>query len=104
MFGRLIVKISSFNRTPILRWFTQINNTDEIQTVFPCSVKNFEDLVSPENIFIDKSLLIEKLLKYSSSALSITRPRGWGRSLSIEMLDTFFLMNTNLCIIMRLAI
>ncbi|OMJ81586.1 hypothetical protein SteCoe_17893 [Stentor coeruleus] len=90
MFGRLIIKISSFNRTPLLRCFAEIESTNERQTIFPYNVERFKELVPTENIFIDKSLLIEKLLNSCNRAFLFTRPRRWGKSLNIKMLDTFF--------------
>ena len=62
MFGRLIGKIDSFVRTAILRRFNQIEGADNKKKIFISGTSYFDVLTSPENVFIDKSLLIKELL------------------------------------------
>ena len=60
MFGRLIGKISSFNKTATLRSFNQIKSADSKQEVFPISCGSFKRLTESGNVFADKTLLIKK--------------------------------------------
>ena len=54
------------------------------------SVIHFDDLVTLNPFFVDKSLLIKELLDDGDSHLIITRPRRWGKSINMSMLKTFF--------------
>ncbi len=57
-------------------------------TELGCS--NFEDFVTKENeVFVDKTLLIEEILRGNKVTL-ITRPRRWGKTLNMSMLEYFF--------------
>jgi hypothetical protein len=40
--------------------------------------------------FVDKSLLIKEIIDSSDRAILITRPRRWGKSLNLSMLESFF--------------
>ncbi|MCC8483610.1 MAG: AAA family ATPase, partial [Rickettsia endosymbiont of Labidopullus appendiculatus] len=50
----------------------------------------FYDLVVNSDVFVDKSLMIKELLKDSGRVILITRPRRWGKSLNMNMLQKFF--------------
>lgn len=58
---------------------------------------NFRDLVSDDNrlsvdpnrLFVDKTLLIKEFLDNSAKVLLITRPRRWGKTLALSMLQHF---------------
>jgi hypothetical protein len=50
----------------------------------------FYDLVVNSDVFVDKSLMIKELLKDSGKVILITRPRRWGKSLNMNMLQKFF--------------
>nr|WP_253307710.1 AAA family ATPase [Rickettsia endosymbiont of Ceutorhynchus assimilis] len=50
----------------------------------------FYDLVINSDVFVDKSLMIKELLEDSSKVVLITRPRRWGKSLNMNMLQKFF--------------
>ncbi|MCD8205289.1 MAG: ATP-binding protein [Clostridia bacterium] len=50
---------------------------------------DFKDIVS-NFYFVDKSLLIKDLIDEHDKATLITRPRRFGKSLSLSMLETFF--------------
>ncbi|WP_425360393.1 MULTISPECIES: AAA family ATPase [unclassified Candidatus Tisiphia] len=50
----------------------------------------FYDLVVNSDVFVDKSLMIKDLLKDSGKVILITRPRRWGKSLNMNMLQKFF--------------
>ena len=90
MFGRLIGKISSFNKTATLRSFNQIKSANKDQNKFPLICDSFKELSGENKIFADKTLLIEKLLNTEYKAFLFTRPRRWGKSLNLDMIETFF--------------
>ncbi|MCD8205800.1 MAG: ATP-binding protein [Clostridia bacterium] len=52
---------------------------------------NFTDVVT-QNYFVDKSMLIKKLIDNDDDAVArlFTRPRRFGKSLNISMIQTFF--------------
>lgn len=50
----------------------------------------FYDLIVNSDVFVDKSLMIKELLEDSSKVVLITRPRRWGKSLNMNMLQKFF--------------
>ncbi len=59
-------------------------------------VDNFAELVSHkdpqgnQNLFVDKTLLIKTLLEANDKITVITRPRRFGKSLNLSMLEHFF--------------
>ncbi|MCC8371798.1 MAG: AAA family ATPase, partial [Rickettsia endosymbiont of Pseudomimeciton antennatum] len=50
----------------------------------------FYDLLVNSDIFVDKSLMIKELLEDSGKVTLVTRPRRWGKSLNMNMLQKFF--------------
>ncbi len=50
----------------------------------------FYDLLVNSDVFVDKSLMIKELLEDSGKVILITRPRRWGKSLNMNMLQKFF--------------
>ncbi|MDN3030696.1 MAG: AAA family ATPase [Candidatus Tisiphia sp.] len=50
----------------------------------------FYDLLINSDVFVDKSLMIKELLEDSGKVILITRPRRWGKSLNMNMLQKFF--------------
>ena len=58
----------------------------------PIGIDNFAKLVNSEKgyLFVDKSLLIRDVLQDKSEVTLITRPRRWGKSLNLSMLQYFF--------------
>lgn len=95
MLYRFINKISSLIRTTNSAYSTQIESFANNIKHFPLVVCTFEHLTSPENIFVDKSLLIKDLLDFHFNTFLITRPRRWGKSLNLNMLETFFQADIN---------
>ncbi|WP_342269619.1 AAA family ATPase, partial [Rickettsia endosymbiont of Orchestes rusci] len=51
---------------------------------------DFKTLLLNSDIFVDKSLMIKELLEDSGEVILITRPRRWGKSLNMNMLQKFF--------------
>ena len=56
----------------------------------PIGVDNFQELVSENYIFCDKTAMIVELLSKGDKVTLITRPRRWGKTLNISMLQHFF--------------
>ncbi len=56
----------------------------------PIGIDNFEMLITRGYYFIDKTLLIKELLDNKASANLFTRPRRFGKTLNISMLQYFF--------------
>ncbi|MDN3030786.1 MAG: AAA family ATPase [Candidatus Tisiphia sp.] len=55
----------------------------------------FYDLLVNSDVFVDKSLMIKELLEDSGKVILITRPRRWGKSLNMNMLQKFFEMEVD---------
>lgn len=56
----------------------------------PVGVDNFEKLITEGYYFIDKTLLIQELLSKKGDVNLFTRPRRFGKTLNISMLQYFF--------------
>lgn len=51
---------------------------------------DFKKIISESNIFIDKTLFLKAIIESGEEAILITRPRRWGKSLNMSMLEKFF--------------
>ena len=56
----------------------------------PIGIDNFEKLVTRGYYFVDKSLLIKDLLDNKADVNLFTRPRRFGKTLNMSMLQYFF--------------
>lgn len=56
----------------------------------PIGVDNFERIINDGYYYVDKSLLIKDLLDNKGSVNLFTRPRRFGKTLNISMLQYFF--------------
>lgn len=56
----------------------------------PVGVSDFEDIRTNDNYYVDKTGLISNILKKHAEALVITRPRRFGKTMTMSMLDSFF--------------
>ncbi len=74
------------------------NSIHQAITPFPAGNKlprmlvgtdEFYDLVVNSDVFVDKSLMIREILQDSGKVILITRPRRWGKSLNMNMLQKF---------------
>lgn len=65
----------------------------------PIGVDNFAKLVDKENnyLFTDKTLLIKEVIDDKSEVTLITRPRRWGKTLNLSMLQHFFAAQVRGC-------
>ena len=62
----------------------------------PVGTSNFAEIRRKGSYFIDKSSLIEQLLKTQSTKVTlITRPRRFGKTLGMSMLSEFFDIQKN---------
>ena len=51
---------------------------------------NFEEFATNNLLLVDKTLLIQDIIDGGNKVLLITRPRRWGKTLNMSMLDYFF--------------
>ena len=57
----------------------------------PVGVQDFISIRKSDKYYVDKSMLIGQILSYNSNgAYLITRPRRFGKSVNLSMLDAFF--------------
>lgn len=56
----------------------------------PIGVDNFEDLITNEYYYVDKTLFIRELLDLKGKVNLFTRPRRFGKTLNLSMLRYFF--------------
>ena len=56
----------------------------------PIGVENFEDMIKKGYYYVDKTLLIQGLLDGGGEVNVFTRPRRFGKSLNISMLEHYF--------------
>jgi hypothetical protein len=56
----------------------------------PVGIDDFKELISKNCYFVDKSLFIKELLESGAKATLITRPRRFGKTLNLSMLNCFF--------------
>lgn len=53
-------------------------------------IEDYRELISGGNYYVDKTLLIQKLLDRRSLVTLFARPRRFGKTLNLSMLDYFF--------------
>lgn len=53
-------------------------------------ISNFKQVIEENHFYVDKSLFISDLLDSNDPVTLITRPRGFGKSLNLDMLRCFF--------------
>lgn len=56
----------------------------------PLGDSDFATIISDKSIFIDKSMLINEIIKDDSRVILLTRPRRWGKTTNLSMLQYFF--------------
>jgi hypothetical protein len=54
---------------------------------------DFGELVQEDLLFVDKTLFIKEIINDKSRVVLITRPRRWGKTLNLSMLDYFLSAN-----------
>ena len=58
--------------------------------MLPIGIDNFKDVIDNNLYYVDKTNIIEELLRTDAYVVSFSRPRGFGKSLFISMIDNFF--------------
>ena len=56
----------------------------------PIGVDNFEDMIINKYYYVDKTLMIKELLDLKGKVNLFTRPRRFGKSLNMSMIQYFF--------------
>ena len=56
----------------------------------PIGYEDFKDIIEKDMYFVDKSLLIQKLMDVGGHTTLITRPRRFGKTLNLSMIRRFF--------------
>ena len=56
----------------------------------PLGIENFEDLIRNDFYYIDKTGVIRDILEQPAKVTLFTRPRRFGKSLNVSMLEKFF--------------
>ena len=63
----------------------------EFMKKLPVGIQDFKTVRNEDYYYVDKSMLIGQILSLNSNGVySITRPRCFGKSLNLSMLDAFF--------------
>eukprot|EP00916_Digyalum_oweni_P021482 GHVL01035675.1.p1 GENE.GHVL01035675.1~~GHVL01035675.1.p1 ORF type:complete len:138 (+),score=24.80 GHVL01035675.1:202-615(+) len=73
---------------PIQGWSAIADNSLKRGILHDHETEFFKKLRVKEG-FIDKSLMIKKIIEEGSGVTLLTRPRRWGKSLNMNMLKTF---------------
>ena len=61
-----------------------------IHKPLPVGVDNFEKMITEDYYYVDKTLFIKDTLDVKGEVTLFTRPRRFGKSLNISMLQYFF--------------
>ncbi|TDG95631.1 AAA family ATPase [Cardinium endosymbiont of Culicoides punctatus] len=61
----------------------------------PIGVSNFQELIKGDYLFCDKSAMLAEFLSKGDKVTLITRPRRWGKTLNMSMLQHFFASEVN---------
>ena len=56
----------------------------------PVGVENFEEIIKENYYYVDKTILIEEMLKNKVPVTLLTRPRRFGKTLNMSMFKYFF--------------
>ncbi len=60
---------------------------------FPVGIENFDKLISRRKIYIDKTSFLESLLTSGDDVALLLRPRRFGKTLSMSMIESFLEIN-----------
>ena len=88
----------SRNRYAVIDYITPEYNHTGMQgevkrRAIPIGVDDFKKVREENYYFVDKSELISDILKDKAEIYLFTRPRRFGKSLNLSMLDAFFNAN-----------
>ena len=57
----------------------------------PIGIDNFQDIINGNYYYIDKTKILEELCRNQNGVILFTRPRRFGKTLNMSMLEKFFL-------------
>ncbi|MBQ8707715.1 MAG: AAA family ATPase, partial [Succinivibrionaceae bacterium] len=60
---------------------------------FPIGIEDFEKLITMGKVYVDKTEELEKLIKSGADVTLLLRPRRFGKTLSMSMLQNFLELN-----------
>lgn len=63
---------------------------DGMKKALPIGVDDFKDIITNDYYYVDKTLFIKELLDLKGEAILFTRPRRFGKTLNMSMLQYFF--------------
>ena len=61
-----------------------------VKKKLPVGIDNFKEIIENNYYFVDKSMLINELLDKKSKVTLLPRPRRFGKTLNMSMLNYFF--------------
>lgn len=61
-----------------------------MKKVIPIGIDNFKEIITGRYYYVDKTLLIKELLDLKGKVNLFTRPRRFGKTLNLSMLQAFF--------------
>ena len=56
----------------------------------PIGISDFKEIINKNYYFIDKSLFIKEIIDSGAKATLIARPRRFGKTINVSMLQIFF--------------
>ena len=65
------------------------------QLRLPVGIEDFKEIREKGYYYVDKTALIEQVLEEGSKVTLFTRPRRFGKSLNMSMLQRFFEIGTD---------
>ena len=72
---------------------------DTAKKRLPIGIENFREIRTDEYYYVDKTLMIRDLLLRRGKVNLFTRPRRFGKSLNMSMLQYFFEIGGDRCIL-----
>ena len=70
-------------------------NSFTAQLKMPIGISDFETIRKRNAYYVDKSSLISELINSMSAVTLFTRPRRFGKTLTMSMLESFFNIEKN---------
>lgn len=61
-----------------------------MKKALPIGIENFEDIITGDYYYVDKTMMVKELLDLRGKANLFTRPRRFGKTLNLSMLRYFF--------------
>ena len=71
------------------------DTTELVRLKMPIGVSDFSAIIRNNCCFIDKTLFIKEILDSGGGVTLITRPRRWGKTLGLSMLECFLAMEVD---------